>query len=163
MEGQEIKKSVEVEPIEWETESFETHRRGWSWYLIAAAVLVLVLIYTIYTGRWLLSGVVFMVGVALYLSGRMSPEKVGCRIDSQGVTIGKRALAYDQLKTFWISQSDGAIKLNLISTQRFMPVISLVILPELIEQVRGALGNQIPESKNQQEDLIDRINRFLKI
>jgi len=88
---------------------------------------------------------------------------VGCRIDSQGVTIGKRALAYDQLKTFWISQSDGAIKLNLISTQRFMPVISLVILPELIEQVRGALGNQIPESKNQQEDLIDRINRFLKI
>ncbi|MBN2585053.1 hypothetical protein JXA59_00155 [Patescibacteria group bacterium] len=163
MEEQEVKKPVQIEPIEWESANFETHRRGWSWYLIVAIVLLLVLIYTIYIGRWLLVGVVVMVGVALYLSGRMSPEKVSCRIDNDGMTIGNRTFVYDQLKTFWISKSKEATKLNIISIQRFMPVISLGITDELGERIRGALGNRLPESKNQQEDLIDRINRFLKI
>lgn len=163
MEDQEVKQPVTIDPIEWETESFETHRRGWSWYLIAVVVLLLVLVYTIYTGRWLLSGVVLMVGVALYLSGRMSPEKINCRIDSQGVTIGNRVFAYDQLKTFWVSRLDQSIKLNIISTQRLMPVISLSITAELGEKIRLSLGKLLPESKNQREDLIDKINRFLKI
>jgi len=160
---QETKQLVEVQPIEWESDNFETHRRGWSWYLIAVAILLLVLIYTIYSGRWLLAGVVVMVGVVLFLSGRMSPEKVSCRIDDQGITIGNRTYLYDQIKTFWISKTAGTAKLNMISTQRFMPVISLLIKAGSEEMIRSAFGGRVPESKNQQEDVIDRINRFLRI
>ncbi|MFA5270046.1 MAG: hypothetical protein WC400_00255 [Patescibacteria group bacterium] len=160
---EEVKKPIEIEPIEWEAESFEIHRRGLSWYLIMAAVLVLVLIFAIYTHRWLLSGVVIMVGVALYLSGRMSPEKVNCRIDGQGLTISDKMFTYGQIKSFWISQTAGVAKLNVISTQRFMPVTSLMLPQGLEEKVRKALSSRLPESPNQKEDWIDRINRILRI
>jgi hypothetical protein len=159
----ETRQPDEIQPIEWESDSFETHRRGWSWYLVVAIVLLLVLIYTIYFGRWLLAAVVVMVGVALYLSGRMSPEKVSCRIDNQGVTIGNRTFSYDQIKNFWVSKTAGTSKLNLISTQRFMPVISVLVKSESEGMIRTVLSSRLPESKNQQEDIIDRINRFLRI
>ena len=163
MEEQEIKQPAEIRPIEWEAESFEVHRRGWSWYLIAAIILLLVLVYAIYVGRWLLGGVTVMVGVVLYLSGRMSPEKVSCRIDGQGIVVGHQTFAYDQLKTFWISTTPTTIKLNLISVGRFTPVISLLLKAGMEEEVRGTLGNRLPESKNRQDDWVDRINRFLRI
>ena len=158
-----VKKSIEIEPIEWEAESFETHRRGWSWYLIMVAALLLVLVFAIYTHRWLLSGVVVMVGVALYLSGRMSPEKVNCRIDNQGLAIGGKLFLYDQMKSFWISQAAGVAKLNVISVQRFMPVTSLMLPAGIEEKIRKVLGSKLPESTNQKEDWIDRINRILRI
>jgi len=163
MEQEEVKQPVEINPIEWETESFESHHRDWRWYLVAAVLLLLVLAYAIYSHRWLLSAVVVMVGVALYLSGRMSPEKISCRIDNQGVKVGDKLFTYDQIKSFWISKTVDTIKLNLISVQRFMPVISLLLLSGMEEAVRAALGSRLPESSNRKDDWIDRIGRILRI
>jgi len=152
-----------IQPIEWETESFETHQRGWSWYVVVIIILLAVLAYTIYLRRWVLAGVTVMVGVVLYLSGRLRSEKIKCRIDSQGIAVGEKVFPYEQLKTFWISQSAGQLKLNLITTFRFMPVISVMITAELMDRLRQTLGGKLPEAPNRGEDWIDRINRWLKI
>jgi hypothetical protein len=160
---EEVKKPVEIEPIEWETESFETHQRGWSWYVLVIVILLAALAYTIYLHRWVLTGVTVMVGVVLYLSGRLRSERIKCRIDGQGIAVGERVFPYEQLKTFWISQSASQLKLNLITTFRFMPVISVMITAELMDRLRQTLGGKLPEAPNRGEDWIDRINRWLKI
>jgi len=151
-------------PITWEANEFESHARGMGWYVLVSAVLVLFLAYTLYTHRWILSAVVVMVGVVLFLSGRLQPRRVAYQIDQAGFTMGEQTLTYEQLKTFWFSRPRRAsATLNLISTMRVMPVISVKIPMDMVGKAKVVLGQHLPESSNQGEDWIDRLNRWLKV
>jgi hypothetical protein len=160
---QEVKQPTNIQPVEWEADSFEMHRRSMGWYVLVSAILLLILATTIYFRNWMLGGVVLMVGIVWYLSGRLRSVKVNYLIDDGGLTVGSKLLTYEQLKTFWISKTTDQIKLNIISTFRFMPVISILVTSDLVEPIRKALLVKIPESENRGDDWIDRINRFLKV
>ena len=153
----------QIEPLVWQAEEFETHRRGWAWYLVTILVLALLITYTVYTRQWLLTGVVVAVGIILYLSNRMKPRLMDYRVDSGGLSIGAKTFAFDQLKSFWLHIRDGQTYLNVISTQRLMPVITIKVTGVDINKIREALSKHIPESANQGEDWVDKINRFLKV
>ncbi len=155
--------SDKIEPIQWEAEEFETHARDTKWYIIVSCILLLALAYTIWISHWVLSAVVVMVGVVLYLSGRLKPRIIKYMIDSQGVKVGDRVFKYNKLKTFWFSDSDRITRLNLISIFRLMPVISIWIKAEMKDKIRTALSQVLPESQNKGEDWIDKINKFLKV
>ena len=155
--------SDKIEPIQWEAEEFETHTRDTKWYIIVSCILLLALAYTIWISHWVLSAVVVMVGVVLYLSGRLKPRIIKYMIDSQGVKVGDRIFQYNELKTFWFSTSHKITKLNLISIFKLMPVISISIQGDMKEKIKNILSQFLPESQNRGEDWIDRINRFLKI
>ena len=149
--------------VEWETEEFDKHERSTVWYLGFGTILLLALAYTVYIGQWLLSALIVMVGVSIYLSGRIKPNKIKCLINERGVSIGDKQFGYDQLKTFWFSKTEEGIKLNLITIFRLMPVVSIKITNELEPKIREALMSVIPESKNKKEDWIDRAGRILKV
>ena len=156
-------KIVNITKVEWETEEFDKHKRGAGWYLGLGTILLLALVYTIYIRQWLLSSLIIMIGVSLYLSGRIKPNKIKCSINESGVSIGDKQFGYDQLKTFWFSRTEEGIKLNLITIFRLMPVVSIKITNELEPKIREALVSVIPESKNKKEDWIDRAGRILKV
>ena len=160
---QEIRQPIGTNPIEWEAEEFETHARDAKWYIIVSCILLLILAYTIWISHWILSAVVVMVGIVLYLSGRLKPRIIKYIIDNQEVKVGDKVFKYNELKTFWFSKADGVTKLNLISTFRLMPVISIRIQGDMKEKIKDVLGKFLPEAQNRGEDWIDRINRFLKI
>lgn len=156
-------KDIKTSKIEWEAEEFDSYDRDARWYLGAGIVLMLALVYTIYIKQWILTAVALMVGVVLFLSGRIKSQKRRCVIDNNGIEIGDKQFNYDKLKTFWFSKSNGVIKLNLITVFRLMPVISIHITRELESKIREVLVNFLPESKNQKEDWIDRINKILRV
>ena len=160
---QEIKQQIKIEPISWEAEEFDIPKRNIGWYVVVGAMLIILLVYTIYVNYWILSAVIVMVGVVFYLTGNLKPRTMEYLINETGIQIGDKVFSYDQLKTFWFSRSEGAVKLNLISIFHLMPVISIRVTNELENKIRETLIQVLPESKNKREDWIDRINRILKI
>ncbi len=156
--------SEEIKPINWEAREFDTYTRDAKWYVVAIAVLLLAIIYTIYIQYWILTGVVIMVGVALYLSGTLKPKQIKYIVNNTGITIGDKLFTYDNdLKTFWFSDVDGEIKLNLISTIKLMTVISIKVPSDKKDSIRNVLLKFLPESDNKGEDWLDKINRFIKV
>lgn len=161
---QENLQSGKIKDISWEAKEFDVHKRDAKWYVVMVAVLLLVIIYTIYIKQWLLTGVVVMIGVVLYLSGTMKPKRIKYVVSSAGILIGDKLFEYSSgLKTFWFSDTDGEIKLNLISTIKLMQVISIKVPSGKKDEIRNVLLKFLPESDNKGEDWIDKINRFIKI
>lgn len=160
---QEIKQQTRIEPISWEAKEFDVPKRSIEWYIIISIILIALLVYTIYISYWILSAVIVVVSVVLYLVGSLKPRTMKYLINEAGIQIGDKVFSYDQLKTFWFSRSEDGIKLNLISTFHLMPVISIYVTKELENKIRETLIKVLPESKNESEDWVDRINRILKI
>jgi len=154
---------ISLQPIVWQAEEFETHRRNWIWYLVTICAIVLVLIYTFYVRQWILTAVVVVIGLILYLSNRIKPRNMQYRIDGQGLHVNDKIFSFDQLKSYWFFDKDGKSYLNVISTFRFLPVITAQINPDLKDEIRAMLGAYVPESNRKDEDLVDKINRFLKV
>jgi len=161
MENNQIEQN---ELAEWEAEEFEIQPRNLSWYAIRGGLLLLVAAYLVYIKNWILLATVLMLGMVFFLAGRLKPRILHCSISKSGVAVGDKTFGYDQLKTFWFSNVKGATKLHLISTFKLMPVISLRTNNiDLESKIRAILSQFLPESKGRGEDLIDKVNRFLKL
>lgn len=165
MENDQIEqKAIQNDLVEWEAEEFENEPRNFGWYVIRGGLLLLAAIYLVYIKNWVLLATVLMLGVIFFLSGRLKSRMLHCSINKSGLTIGDKTFGYDQLKTFWFSNTKGVTKLHLVSTFKLMPVISLHISGvELENKIRSILSQFLPESKGRGEDLIDKVNRFLKL
>ena len=161
---QENIQSDKIKNINWEAKEFDTYKRDAKWYVVAIAILLLVIVYTIYVKYWILTGVAVMVGVVLYLSGTLKPKQIKYIVNDKGVFVDDRLFTFtNDIKTFWFSDVDGVIKLNLISTIKLMQVISIRVPKDKKDNIRNVLLKFLPESDNKGEDWIDKINRFMKI
>ncbi|MFH0912289.1 MAG: hypothetical protein V1807_01375 [Patescibacteria group bacterium] len=151
------------EPIVWQAEEFEVHRRDWRWYTILIAAFLVVGGYSWYARQWILLAMAVVVAGLLLISGRLKPRRMQYRLDSAGLHINERTLTFEQLKGFWFHNKSGKNYLNVISTFRLMPVITILINAQDLSSLRQALSQFVPEVNRQDEDWIDRINRFLKV
>ena len=156
--------SEKIETISWEAREFDIYKRDAKWYVIVITILLLVIMYTIYVKYWMLTGVTVMVGVVLYLSGTLKPKLIKYMVNNTGIFIDDKLFTYNSdLKIFWFSNVDRVIKLNLISTIKLMPVISIKVPSDKKDKIRNVLLKFLPESDNEGEDWIDKINRFIKV
>ncbi len=159
----EEQKSDSFAPIEWESVEFEVYRKDWRWYSVAAVIVVLLLAYVVYAKQWLFGIVVLVLMATIFIVGRVKPKSLHCRIDVTGITINDRTFPYDQLKMFWFHQVEDKFYLNLLSTSRTIPTISLAIPQDYQTKLRTTLSRFLPESDTRKNDFIDRLGRILKI
>jgi len=156
-------KSDSFEPIAWESAQFEAIKKDWRWYSIAAVVVILLLVYAVYAKQWLFGVLIIALLAAIFIVDRVKPKMLNCRIDATGVTINERAFPYDQLKLFWFHQAGNKLYLNLLSTSRTIPTISLTIPADHQSKIRTALIKFLPESDTKKDDFVDRLGRILRI
>ena len=156
-------KSDSFEPIVWESAQFEATKKDWRWYSIAAVVVILLLTYAVYARQWLFGVLIIALMAAIFIVDRVKPKMLSCRIDAAGVTINERAFPYDQLKLFWFHHVENKLYLNLLSTARTIPTISLTIPKDYQAKIRAALSKFLPESDTKKDDFVDRLGRILKI
>lgn len=152
-----------IEPISWQAEEFETYRRDWRWYAIFVLVWAGGLFYTFYVHQWILLAMTVVVGLLLLFSNRFRPRLMQYQLDEQGLRINEKTFAFTQLKGFWFHDKPGKTYVNLISTFRLMPAITLAIQPSDQARIKALLGQFLPEMNQKDEDWIDKINQFLKV
>ena len=154
---------VLLDPIAWQAEEYEAYRRDMKWYIGFGVIVALMLTYCVITRQWIFLALTVVMAGAVLLLGKLQPKVMQYQIDDQGVHMNDKLLQFDRLKTFWISEGDNRMHLNLISTAKLMPIIAIKIDPQNKDQIRMILGVRLPESNRQHEDWIDKLNRVLRV
>jgi len=150
-------------PIEWESTEFVPYKKDWRWYVIAIVLAVFILAYAIYAKQWLFGVTIIILLVAIFVVDRAKPKLLKCRVDATGLTINESKFTYDQLKLFWFHQAEGKLYVNLLSTSRMLPPISLTIPADYQDRLRTALSKTLPESDANKDNFVDKLGRILKI
>lgn len=158
----EIEQQLGEVRYEWTAPEFARAQRSGVWYMVTGGIWLILLAYTLYTGQWVGVAVVIMIGIVLYLLGRVAPRNFIHRLATAGIGVGEKFYPYGQLRSFWIANTPSGQTLNLVSSKKFSLAITLQLVGADVEKVRDILLEFLPEESGRGEDTVDRIGRFLK-
>ena len=86
----------------WEVPEYNSHKRDSRWYIIAVSVAIALLIFSIFTGNFLLPVIIIIVAFIFIMQHGQDPEKVIINLGNEGITIGQKFYDYDEFKHFAI-------------------------------------------------------------
>lgn len=117
------------ELLVWDSPSRMFDPKSAQWFLsLFAIALVFITIFAIIREFWLIlltASIVFV----YYALHRVEPLEIEHRVLTTGVEVGGRMYAWEDLKSFWISEKTDPAMLR-IETKLFIPHVLELILPE---------------------------------
>ncbi len=88
------------EYFKWQVPEYDKHARPKIWYIIASALAMVLLLFSIISGNFLFAIIIIISALVIILHDGKEPEKVDFIIYSEGIRIGKRFYDYDEIKNF---------------------------------------------------------------
>jgi len=88
--------------ISWEIPEHEKYYRTRRWYIIAATVSLILLIFSFFTSNFLFAVIVIIAAFVLILRDGQEPNKINFSLTDEGVILGKKFYDYDVFKNFSI-------------------------------------------------------------
>lgn len=147
--------------LSWEAEEYEHIPKKRWWFAALGLITFLLAGGAIYLENYFFSVFIIGSGITLALFARRRPEKVRFSITSEGLEIGHRLHAFENLSSFWIFFDPPLFKeLSVESKKMFMPRLRLPLGDVSQEAVRGALSQFLPEEK-QEESFIALLARIV--
>lgn len=94
--------NFDLEILSWEVPEYDTHERTRNWYIIAAVIGILLLVYAVITSNFLFAGIVVIAAMVIILTDGKEPQKVRISLTDEGVEVGRKFYDYDEIKDFSI-------------------------------------------------------------
>lgn len=128
-----------------------------------AAATLIVSAFFVLTGQYLIAIIVVLGGLTIYQLAHQEPAVLPVNFSAKGIKYKGRYYDFSQLKSFWIIENEAHNRLHLQPVGRLTASIAIPMAGENIEKVRDFLSHYLPEQREVEEDLADRINRWLRI
>ncbi len=158
------KKNDDHEVLSWEALEYIQHPKGSRWYITAAIVIVVTLLFALVTGNWSMAlAVLAFAGVYQYIHTHHPPERTRIRISHMGISVGEMFFPFSHIQAFWIIYAHGIKTLNLRVARRFFSDVVIQLEDQDPVELRQYLVGQIPEWEGKSERLGDIILRLLKL
>ncbi|HBG82160.1 TPA: hypothetical protein DDW69_05015 [candidate division CPR2 bacterium] len=149
--------------LAWETHEFSHFDRGKVWYIGIGTFFVILIGYFAFFRQWTSVFVFIALAIVLFRFIKSEPEYVSCEILDAGVRFNNRFYSYGDLHSFSIAYNDATKFLQLLTNYRYMYAIKIPLSNDVNPlDVRELLVRHIPEQPYE-EDLIDKVSKFLKI
>jgi hypothetical protein len=150
--------------VSWTAPEYVSHRKSMRWYMVAAVVVALTLVYSALTFNWTM-GLAVIVFTAVYQYTHLYHPPKNIRIDltELGVRVGDSFFAYSQIQAFWIYFKPGLRTLNLRIAGNFWADVVIQLGEQDPVAVRSYLVGQVPEWEGKEERLGELILRMLKL
>ena len=84
----------------WKIPEYDKHERTRNWYVIAAIVGALLVVYSFFSGNFLFAAIIIIAAFVIIMHDGREPVKVYFAITDEGVLVGKNFYDYDVLKDF---------------------------------------------------------------
>jgi len=154
--------SIDKPAFFWQAIEFESQEKNKSWFLYLFLIAIVLCAAFIWLKLWLAAAVTIAAAFALYSQASTSGKKKSYAIYNQGVTIDNKVYTFDQFKSFWIFPSEERIILRFEQLKRFALPIEMRIEGENADQIRLFLAKHLPEQEEKGEDIMDKVNRWIK-
>ncbi|HYH75072.1 MAG TPA: hypothetical protein VD735_03865 [Candidatus Saccharimonadales bacterium] len=148
--------------ISWTASEFVAHHKGAGWYglFIAAAVVVVVILYFITRDFISVFGIVAMMIIFGVAAGRQ-PRTLSYHLDTRGMTIGPKFYPYSEFKFFSVIEEGAFSSLAFTPLKRFMPPISVYYDPKDEEAIVEVISRHLPLQEGN-NDFIDKFARHIR-
>ncbi|MBI2596379.1 hypothetical protein HYW46_06645 [Candidatus Daviesbacteria bacterium] len=131
--------------LSWKAPSRPFRKKDRSFYTTVAVLIVLTSMIVFLAGEKILVGAILALGFLVYVLNFISPEDVGYKISTQGVTIGDHFYHWQELDSFWFSEKDGHKLLHVLTRINFPGVLILVLGSDVSEEeVRNTCARYLP-------------------
>lgn len=149
--------------ISWKAPQFHYHKKTPLWFPIQAFVTLAVVVFFVLTGQYFVSIIVILGAIVIYQLAHQEPEVMPVIFTPQGINFNGKLYPFDRLKSFWIIESAKHSRLHLQPIDRFATSVSIPSASEDSDKIRDLLRHYLPERHDAEEDLADRLNRWLRI
>jgi hypothetical protein len=157
---------MKAEPqLSWNIPEYRKHKRGKKWYIVAVALLSLLLIYSVFSSNFLFAIILIIVSITMLLHDRKEAQEILCEIAENGITIGAKHYSYNLFKSFWLYYEPSETKMLFLEFKTAVrPRLSIPILNKNPLKIRALLLEHLTEDiEKENEPLSEQINRLLKL
>lgn len=151
--------------VEWQFPEFAKEERSRAWYIAAAVILGLLLLFAVYTANFLFAIILLLSVFVIVYQFFQAPRNVPVVIGEDGIIVDKRFYPYKELKSFWIIYEPPHSKyLYLDFKSQIKKSLPVPLEDANPLAVREALLNYLIENlEEEDEHLGETLSRVLKI
>ncbi len=150
--------------IGWEAPEYIKHEKGKTWFTVAGIIILLLVLWGLYTDSWSTAVVFLLLGGVYYLSHTHTPSRIKITISEIGIKVGENYYPYSHIKAFWMHYHPPFVKtLNFRTLDRFFKEVTIQLDGQDPVPIRTYLARQIPEWEGKEESLIDILTRIFKL
>jgi len=151
--------------LEWKFPEYEEHKRTRSWYIGMIIVFIFFFLYSVFTNNFLFTIFIVLFAVMSFLHFKNPALEIDVKICEDGILIGKRFYEWLEIKNFRLVYRPPEVKkLYFDPKSSFIPEIAVFLKNKDPLEVRKILKDYLEEDlTRQEENIFDRLNRWLKI
>jgi hypothetical protein len=153
---------ADAELIRWQAHEELEYDRNGIWYMIFAAVTVLLIGIGVFLQAWTFAVLVLVMAIALFLYTRRPPQLITYILSRKGLHINDQLNHFESFKEFGILTDGNNHSLFLVPRKRFQPGTTVYFPEEIGEPLVDLLAARLP-MRNMKLDIIDRLIRMLRI
>jgi uncharacterized membrane protein len=149
--------------LHWRAPEFEIFQRDKKWYVLITGLLILIVIYALYTNSLVMAITFILIGVVGFMYINKEPRILDFMITDDGIVAGREIYTFDSLKSFWIFyEPDGMKEISLCTESYLTPYVHIPVHDQEPAKIRELLLSYIPEEK-QEPGLVETIERIIKL
>jgi len=140
---------IVIDTIEWSAPEYEHKQHSNDWFWAIGIIALAALILAIWFKNYVFAIFILLSGVSLFMFSVRNPKDIQFIIEKKGVGMGRDFFPWKDLKSFNINNDDNNdyAKLFLETKKHFLPIYTLPLPKEKIEQVKESLLKMIPSSE----------------
>jgi len=151
--------------LAWNFPEHVQYQRDKSWYIISGCVLLLFVLYSLFTANFLFALFLILFGLIVFLHSKRSPLEVEFKIFEDGLIVGSKFYEWTEIKNFHLVYRPPEVKRLYFDLKKVLiPDISVSLENQNPLEVRKILKKYLDEdTERTEETIIDRLSRWLKI
>jgi cell division protein FtsW (lipid II flippase) len=149
------------EPMQWQASEFVHHQKQFTWYLVFAVIVVILVGVAAVTHQWFSVAVFIAMAAALLVYANKPPRTLNYEINDHGVTVDQKFHPYHEFRSFSVISDVGWHTIELDTVQRFMPRLTILFDTKDFDQIMALLSQELPRV-DRHPDFIERLAKQLK-
>jgi len=136
---------ININRIDWQAAEYKHKERNADWFWTIGLIAILMCIGAIWFKNYVFAIFILISGGSLIMFTLRTPQILGFTIDKDGLSIGKELHPWQKIKGFNIKNSETEPKLLIQTSRHFLPIYTIPLPSNLVNDVRDALLQIIPE------------------
>ena len=149
--------------ISWQAHEFRHYPKSVGWYTALISITILVIIFFVLVEKDIFAAVCLgLIAVLVILFSRQTPQRVDIELNSKGVRFDKLFYPYQQLKYFWIVETEHHKTINFHNSALVNNIVILELEDQDPEDARQYLLQYLQEHYETEPTPVQKITHRFK-
>jgi len=140
---------IKINTIEWSAPEYNHKERDNDWFWAIGLITIVAVGFTLWRHNNIFAIFLLISGASLIMITMRHPEDVTFIVETKGLTMGRDLHPWKSIKSFNIKdlETDEYAKLMIETSKRFLPIYTIPLPKEKIDEMKETLLKLIPRSE----------------